>query len=64
MDDGDRRPGRSNEIKDVSETTYVFEGQVGRVVEVDVRLRGAVNEQQPAGRPVGIGLDGDARGYS
>jgi hypothetical protein len=48
----------------VSEATYVFEGQVGRVVEVDVRLRGAVDDQQPAGGPVGIGLNGVARGYS
>jgi hypothetical protein len=54
MHDRDRNPSRSNEIDDVSEATYVLERQVGRVVEVDVGLRCAVDEQQPARRPVGV----------
>jgi NTP pyrophosphatase (non-canonical NTP hydrolase) len=52
------------DVDDVAEATYVLETEIGRVVEVDVGLRCAVDEQQPTGGPVGVGLDGDARGYS
>jgi hypothetical protein len=64
MHDGQRDPLRCNEIDDVTEATYVLESKVRRVVEVDVRLRRAVDEQQPPRRPVRVGLDGDTRGYS
>jgi len=57
MHDRERNTRLSNEIDDVAEATYVLERKVGRVVEVDVGLRCAVHQEQPAGRAVGVGLD-------
>jgi hypothetical protein len=64
MHHGERNPRRSNEIDDVAEATHVLKGQVGRVVEVDMGLRRAVDDQQPPGRPVGVVLDNNPRAYS
>jgi hypothetical protein len=48
----------------MTEPSHVLEGEVGRVGQIDVGLRGAVDDQQPTGGPVGVELDRGARGYS
>ncbi|GAB2933148.1 hypothetical protein GCM10022245_74010 [Streptomyces mayteni] len=46
------------------EPPLVLEGQPGGLVEVDVRLRGAVEQQLPAARPVRVGHQlGEAAGH-
>jgi hypothetical protein len=49
-----RLSGRCRQIDQVPEPTHVLELQVPRVVEVNVRLRGAVHEQRPGPGPVRV----------
>ena len=51
-----------DQVDDVAHPPDVLEREVRRVVEVDVRLRRAVDRQQEAGRAVRVALDRD--GYS
>ena len=46
--------GRCCRVDDVPQPPDVLEVQVARVVQVDVRLRDAVDQQHPRGRPVGV----------
>lgn len=48
-------PGRRDEVDDVPEPALVLEGEVGGVVEVDVRLRRPVDQQRPGPRPLRVG---------
>ena len=57
MHDPQRRARLGNEIDDVAEPADVLEREVRRVVQVDVRLRRAVDGEQPARGAVGVGLD-------
>jgi hypothetical protein len=45
---------RCRQVDQVAEPLHVVELQVPRVVEVDVRLRGAVHQQRPRAGPVGV----------
>ena len=47
-------PGRRGRVDYVPQPPDVLEVQVARVVQVDVRLRDAVDQQHPRGRPVGV----------
>jgi hypothetical protein len=47
-------PGRCCRVDDMPQPPDVLEVQVARVVQVDVRLRDAVDQQYPRGRPVGV----------
>ncbi len=51
----DRAAGWGDEVDDVAEPPLVLEGEEGRVVQVDVRLRRPVDEQGPGARPVPVG---------
>src|SRR5690606_11986444 len=42
---------------DVAEAALVLEGEVPRVVRVDVRLRGAVDQQRPGPGPLPVGQE-------
>ena len=50
-----RLPGRGGQVDQVTEPPHVLELQVLRVIEVDVGLRGAVQQQRPGAGPVGVG---------
>src|SRR5690606_15034106 len=53
---GPQRPaGRGGEVDDMTEAALVLEGEVRRVVQVDVRLRGTVDQQRPGPRAVPVG---------
>jgi hypothetical protein len=57
-----RRPGRRDEVDGGGHPADVLELQVGRVGQVDVGLRGTVQQQRPARRPVRVTDQlGDAR---
>ena len=47
--------GRGDEVDHVPEAALVLEGQVRRVVQVDVRLRGPVDHQGPGAGPLAVG---------
>ena len=55
MDDLQRTAGRGDEIDDMAEAALVLEGEIRRVVEVDMRLRGTVDEQRPGVRALTVG---------
>lgn len=50
-----RCAGLAREVHDMGEPLHVLEFEVLRIVEVDVRLRGAVDREQPRPVPVHIG---------
>jgi len=54
-------------VHDVTEPAHVVELQVGRVVEIDVRLRDAVDREEPGVCVVGVAQqlrDAEAHGVS
>ena len=55
MDDAQRFAGRCGQVGDVPEPPLVGEVEVRRVVEVHMGLRGTVDQQRPAARPVPVG---------
>ena len=55
VDDVERRAGFRGQVEDVTHAPDVLELQVRRVVEVDVRLRGVVDQQHPGAVAVGVG---------
>jgi hypothetical protein len=50
-----RRAGRERHVDGVPDPADVLEVQEGRVVEVHLALRDALDEQQPAARPGQVG---------
>ncbi|CAM5649099.1 hypothetical protein SALBM311S_07613 [Streptomyces alboniger] len=46
---------RGDEVDHMPEPSLVLEGQVRRVVQVDVRLRGPVDHQGPGPGPLAVG---------
>ena len=54
--DPQRRARLGGEVDDVAEPAHVLEREVRRVGQVDVRLRRAVDGEQPARRAVAVGL--------
>jgi len=56
--DGVQGPaGGGGQVDDVAEAALVLEGEVGGVVEIDVRLRRPVDQQCPGTRPVPVGYE-------
>lgn len=55
MQDAQRLPGRRRrQVYQVPEPPHVLELQVLRVIEVNVRLRGAIHQQRPGPGPVTV----------
>lgn len=52
-----RLAGRGDEVDDVPEAALVLEGEVGGVVQVDVRLRRPVDQERPGPRTVPVGYE-------
>lgn len=52
-----RFAGRGDEVDDVPEAALVLEGEIGGVVQVDVRLRRPVDQQGPGPRAVPVGYE-------
>ncbi|BFO21778.1 hypothetical protein SHKM778_81660 [Streptomyces sp. KM77-8] len=47
--------GRGDEIDDMPEPPLVLEGQIRRIIEVDMRLGRVVDQQRPPAHPIPIG---------
>ena len=55
MNDSQGLAARSHRIDEVTEPPHVLELEVGRVVQVDVRLRDAVDAEVVATRALAVG---------